>query len=143
VKNYSKGKKTVAVFWLVSYLFLLIIPIFANVYILMSVNNAVKQEIDLKHSYFLKSMGANIDLNLKDINSLAYAVRECESVKNMSQKTDINPSRLLELKQTAVDVSKIRAGYNNSLEIFVYFPRLFCRFIRNCCWIICTSCYFV
>jgi len=124
VKNYSKGKKTVAVFWLVSYLFLLIIPIFANVYILMSVNNAVKQEIDLKHSYFLKSMGANIDLNLKDINSLAYAVRECESVKNMSQKTDINPSRLLELKQTAVDVSKIRAGYNNSLEIFVYFPLL-------------------
>lgn len=123
----NKRKKTVAVFWLISYLLLLIIPIFANAYILMSVNTAIKREIKLKYSYFLESMCADIDHNLRDINSLSYAVRELDSVKELSGKSRITPESLYELKRTAGDVSKTRSGYNNSVDVFcvfVYFPRL-------------------
>ncbi len=121
--KFLKKKKTVAVFWVISYIILMMITIFGNTFILMRGNSAINSEINLKYSYFLKSMRSNIDVNLKDINTLAYAVRSNESVAGTAKETEINPSFLFELKKTAVEIQKLGAGYKSGISVFVYFPK--------------------
>ena len=122
MKRFLKRKKTVAVFWLISYIFLLIIPLFGNAYILMNVNSAVNQEVNLKYSYFLKSMGANIDMYLKDINSLSYAIKENDSLKNVISCKEENTQFLYDLKMTAEELFRIKNEFKSAFSVFVYLP---------------------
>ncbi|MBQ4109420.1 MAG: helix-turn-helix transcriptional regulator [Clostridia bacterium] len=122
MKRFLKTKRTVAVFWLISYVFLLLIPVFGNAYILMNVNHAVNQEVNLKYSYFLESMGADIDMYLREINSLSYAIRDNEAVRKIASCTEKNTQFLFDLKMTAEEVDRLKSEFKNELSVYIYLP---------------------
>lgn len=119
----AKRKKSVALLWLVAYATLLIIPFLGNLYILLSVNSAVKQETESKYNYFLKSLATNIDSALKEVITQSRVIQESDAVNQMAGETAVTPQVLYDLAQLGKEMQRM-TGSGSATESFIYYPRI-------------------
>lgn len=123
MKYSLKRKRTVALLWLAAYAALLIIPFFGNLYILLSVNSAVKHETESKYRYFLKSLSTNIDSALKTVIVTGNIIQESAAVNKLAEATEITPQILYDLAQLGKEMRKT-TDRGDFVESFVYYPRI-------------------
>lgn len=119
----AKRKKSVALLWLVAYATLLIIPFLGNLYILLSVNSAVKQETESKYNYFLKSLATNIDSALKEVITQSRVIQESDAINQMAGETAVTPQVLYDLAQIGKEMQRM-TGSGSATESFIYYPRI-------------------
>ena len=119
-----KRKKTVALIWVLVYIVLLFIPIFGNGYILMSVNSAIKKETESKNTYFMKTLGRNIDSVFKEIEASKKIIQDISGVNEMASVTKVTPQVLYELKSIGNELKRLGIYDYGKFEKFIYFPSI-------------------
>ncbi len=124
MKHFITKKRTVAFFWLIAYVLLLVIPILGNAYILYSVNRAVNEETRSKYIYFLDGLSGKIDTNLIEINRAYKTVRENDSLCGVAYGIPDGMNPNYSLMQLARELGEMRYSFSKEIELNIYYPKL-------------------